>query len=218
MTIIDEKFKKEFGSRLQALRKNKNLTIDKFVETLSNEFHLDMDEKSVRRYECGEYLPKIDNLIAISEYFGVSLDFLIYGKQTSDDNSYTWQDTFKRLNRLIFSAVLIPWMENNKNSPFYGKYYFTSYDEEVSVYMERLLSFTKDKNYNFEVRRKSPFFDIQDYDHLIGDFGEYTDDLRPSPKRMDDVLRAAHEDPKAFLKERLRVLRSKTVKKSAPQS
>ena len=213
MTVIDDKFKKELGKRLKILRKEKGLTQEELVEKLSTIFHIDIDEKSVRRYENGTYLPKIDNLIALSEFFGTSLDFLVYGKEMTDENSYTWKDTFRRLNRLIFSAVLLPFREEDKNSPYYGKYYFEALDEEVTVYMERFFAYAKDKCYSFETREKSPYFDISDLDRLVGDFEDYTDDLSPSARRLDHVLRLSHHDPEKYTAEAIQSIKEKRAEK-----
>ena len=104
MITIDETFKKSIGNRLKELRKQKAYTVDTLVGKC-NKLYIDIDEKTIRRYEKGEFIPKIDNLIAFSEIYGVSLDYLIFGNETSDDNSYRWKDNLKRLNRLIFSAA-----------------------------------------------------------------------------------------------------------------
>ena len=103
MITINEEFKSNVGERLKQLRKNNNYTIYQLLEKLQNEYFIDIDEKSIRRYEKGEFLPKIDNLICLAEIFNTTLDYIIYGKETSDDNSFTYYDNFKRLNRLIYS-------------------------------------------------------------------------------------------------------------------
>ena len=61
--VINEDFKKSVGARLKELRNKNNLTISVLLEKLQNEYYIDIDEKSIRRYEKGEFLPKIDNLI-----------------------------------------------------------------------------------------------------------------------------------------------------------
>ncbi len=215
MTVIDDRFKKELGKRLKILRKEKGLTQAELVEKLSTTFHIDIDEKSVRRYENGTYLPKIDNLIALSEFFGTSLDFLVYGKEMTDENSYTWKDTFRRLNRLIFSAVLLPFREEDKNSPYCGKYYFEAFDEEVTVYMERFFAYAKDKCYSFETREKSPYFDISDLDRLVGNFEDYTDDLSPSAKRLDHILKLSYQDPEKYTAEAIQSIKEKRAEKNS---
>ena len=62
MTIINDDFKKNVGKRLQELREQKGLTIKDVVELLSRDYYCGIDEKSIRRYEKGEFLPKIDKI------------------------------------------------------------------------------------------------------------------------------------------------------------
>ena len=100
MIVVNDEFKTGVGKRLRKLREGQELTINEVVERLSNNYFLDVDEKSIRRYEKGEFLPKIDNLICLAELYDTTLDYIVYGKETSDDNSFTWYDNFKRLNRL----------------------------------------------------------------------------------------------------------------------
>ncbi|MBS7276268.1 MAG: helix-turn-helix transcriptional regulator [Eubacteriales bacterium] len=209
MTVINKELKKEIGNRLRDLRKERGLSIEGMIELLCHKYQLAIDEKTIRRYENGTYMPKIDNIITLSEFFEVPIDYLIFGKRYTDDDSYSWASTFKRLNRLILSSVLIPEMEDDKSSPFYGKYYFLSYDDEVSVYIERLICFSKDKNYSFEVRSQNPYFSILDYDNLIGDFNKYDDDLRPSINRINTVFKAAKIDPNKYLNDRLAAIHEK---------
>lgn len=87
------------GIRLKELRNKYKLTIDDLLDRLQDEHNVVIDEKSIRRYENGEFLPKIDNLICLSEIFNTTLDYIIYGKETSDDNSFTYYDNFKRLKK-----------------------------------------------------------------------------------------------------------------------
>ena len=106
MIVVNDEFKTGVGKRLRKLREGQELTINEVAERLSNNYFLDVDEKSIRRYEKGEFLPKIDNLICLAELYDTTLDYIVYGKETSDDNSFTWYDNFKRLNRLIYSLAV----------------------------------------------------------------------------------------------------------------
>lgn len=67
MLTIDENFKINVGVRLKQLRENKHYTINKLLEIMQNDYYVEIDEKSIRRYEKGEFLPKIDNLICLAE-------------------------------------------------------------------------------------------------------------------------------------------------------
>lgn len=206
MITIDEKLKKEIGLRIKKQRQNYGYTIDKLVEILSNDYYIEIDEKSIRRYEKGEFMPKIDNLIALSEIFGVSLDYLVFGKQTSNDNSFLWTDAFKRLNRLIYSCVIIPQKENDPQSPYYGKYYFIGYDEELQLYVDKLFNFAKEKNYKFEVRNKDPYFNINDLDKFTEEYKEYKEVLLPDENRLNEILLKAGEDPETYRENRTKTI------------
>ena len=51
MLTIDENFKINVGVRLKQLRENKHYTINKLLEIMQNDYYVEIDEKSIRRYE-----------------------------------------------------------------------------------------------------------------------------------------------------------------------
>ena len=61
----------EFRRRLQCLRENKRIS----RKVLSELCGLNSD--AVRRYERGEAEPTMHSLVAIAEYFEVSVDYLV---------------------------------------------------------------------------------------------------------------------------------------------
>ena len=61
----------EFRQRLQTLREKKR--ISRIVLSELCGLHPD----AVRRYERGDCKPDMDSLIAIAEFFGVTIDFLV---------------------------------------------------------------------------------------------------------------------------------------------
>lgn len=61
----------EFGQRLQQLRERKRIS----RKVLSELCGLNPD--AVRRYERGEAEPTLHSLVAIAEYFEVSVDYLV---------------------------------------------------------------------------------------------------------------------------------------------
>ena len=192
------------GERLKKLREQKNLTINKVVEKLSIEYYTDIDEKSIRRYERGEFLPKIDTLISLAELYGVSLDYIVYGRETSDDNSYTWYDTFKRLNRLIYSlAVGFGQVSTD------GKIYLELWDDEAKIYYERLQAYSANLNYNFEHREGNPCFTVNDLDNLFADFQDDTRLLTPTKARYDKYLKSQNINPKEFFDNRIAEIKEK---------
>lgn len=198
MINIDENFKKDAGKRLNLLRKQNKLTIDELVEKLQNEYYIDIDEKSIRRYEKGDFLPKIDNLICFADLYNTTLDFIIFGKETSDDNSFTYYDNFKRLNRLIYS-LSVNFVKDDKT----GKVYLELWEDESKVYWNRLSTFGVNDNYCFEKRKQAPSFSLKKLDDLFLDFTEYKDQLLPTKERFDKWLISQGIDPEEYLKEKL---------------
>lgn len=60
-----------FPERLKQLRIAKQVTQKEIAECLS------VQVVTVQRYEYGDRLPKLDQLVALADYFNVSLDYLI---------------------------------------------------------------------------------------------------------------------------------------------
>ena len=185
MVIIDKKFKKDIGERLRNLRKSKNKTLLDIVNIMSRDYSINLNEKSLRRYELGESIPKIDNLICLADYYGVNLDYLIYGIETSDDNLLNWEQSFRRLNRLIYSLVLIPFKDNDPNSS-YKKYYFVSYDKEVSAYFDKFITFFAEENFEY-IKNEIPVnITLKKLDNLISDsIKKDSTNIKVSYERLD---------------------------------
>lgn len=61
----------EFRQRLQSLREQKR--ISRIVLSELCGLHPD----AIRRYERGECEPTLESLVAIAEYFGVTIDYLV---------------------------------------------------------------------------------------------------------------------------------------------
>ncbi len=70
---VDEKF----SQRLIELRKKSGLSQEKLGERLY------VSRQAVSKWECGEAVPDIDNLTALAEIYGVSLDELVNGSAAS---------------------------------------------------------------------------------------------------------------------------------------
>jgi transcriptional regulator with XRE-family HTH domain len=68
---------KNIGDRLRTLRMKYELS----VKALS--FGIDFTEQSIRIWEKGS-LPQTQAIMAYSEYFGVSTDWILYGKESED--------------------------------------------------------------------------------------------------------------------------------------
>ncbi|MBO5223386.1 MAG: helix-turn-helix transcriptional regulator [Clostridia bacterium] len=178
--IINDEFKVEVGKRLRKLRESQGLTINKVVEKLLNDYFLDVDEKSIRRYEKGEFLPKIDNLICFADLFNSTLDYIIYGKTTSDDNSFTWYDNFKRLNRLMFTMQIKMLRDVENTSDVYLKLL----DKEAKEWFGRLERFIESKRLMLDSKGIEKITDIKDLDSLFEDFKKDQTQLLPIEERI----------------------------------
>lgn len=71
----------EFHERLYEIRKKACLTQSDLAEKL------DVSRQAVSRWEMGTAKPEFENLIAISNIFGVSIDYLLKGDVTATDDN-----------------------------------------------------------------------------------------------------------------------------------
>ena len=65
------------GKRIAQLRKEKNLTQEQLAEALY------VTRQAVSSWENGKNQPDIETLTTLAEYFGVTIEELIYGEQRS---------------------------------------------------------------------------------------------------------------------------------------
>lgn len=102
-----EELMKQIGERIKELRKRKHWTQDELAHLL------EVAPSSVGSYERGSRQPSIENLIRMSKYFNVSLDYLLC---QSDDkrtlNSFKKEDSkdlkdFLRDQAVMFSGLEI---------------------------------------------------------------------------------------------------------------
>ena len=64
----------EFNNKLYELRKQKGLSQEELAGRLN------VSRQTISKWEVGESAPDMDNLVSISELFGVSLDELVLDK------------------------------------------------------------------------------------------------------------------------------------------
>lgn len=85
---------------------------------LANELHY--SDKAVSKWERGESVPEINTLVTIAELFGVSLDFLVTGKEPTQPEAEENADTKKAksparrhfTNKVVITSlsVLLVWL------------------------------------------------------------------------------------------------------------
>ena len=67
------------GTRIRQIRKQNGYTQERLAEELN------MDRSVLSRVEAGKYVCGVDFLAQIASLFGVSLDFLVFGKVQSQE-------------------------------------------------------------------------------------------------------------------------------------
>lgn len=187
MIVINDEFKTGVGKRLRKLREGQELTINEVVERLSNNYFLDVDEKSIRRYEKGEFLPKIDNLICLAELYDTTLDYIVYGKETSDDNSFTWYDNFKRLNRLLYTMQVQMLRDGEKVSDVYLKLL----DGEAKEWFGRIERYIENRKNMFTHKGLEKEIAVKDLDALFKEFKKDPTQLLPIEEKVRRSLVSA---------------------------
>ena len=70
----------ELYENLTALRKKRGMS----QEQLANE--LGVSRQAISKWESGSSMPEISKLIELSEFYGVSVDFLLKGSDRKDTN------------------------------------------------------------------------------------------------------------------------------------
>lgn len=70
---------------LKIIRKERNLNQQKVA------IDLNINREALSHYENGKREPSLDMLIKLSDYFNVSIDFLIKGEEFKNDKPNLWQ-------------------------------------------------------------------------------------------------------------------------------
>ncbi|MCX4321313.1 MAG: helix-turn-helix transcriptional regulator, partial [Lachnospiraceae bacterium] len=108
-----EKYKQEIGARLKQARREKDLTQEKFSEMLG------ISQKHYSEVERGITGLSVEKLIFLSNFFGISVDYLLKGEKDKDilpfvlidvyescpeENRTLLLDMLKSLNKLLHSS------------------------------------------------------------------------------------------------------------------
>ena len=73
--------RKSFGKRIRALRILKEYTQEKLGDLV------DLNVESIRSYEAGNSVPKLDGLVSISTVFSVPIEWLLTGEGEIDSTA-----------------------------------------------------------------------------------------------------------------------------------
>lgn len=83
-----------FGERLYELRNKKNLSQEELAEVL------DVSRQSISKWENDKAYPEMTRLLFMSDYFDVSLDYLMRGIE-KEDNDEIVLEKYKKKNILL---------------------------------------------------------------------------------------------------------------------
>lgn len=91
----------EIGNRIQELRKKKNIS----QEELSNV--MNVSRQAVSKWESNLSAPDIEKIIDLCEYFDVSADYLLRGKEISKKLESSWVEFYPILSLVIKFLLMI---------------------------------------------------------------------------------------------------------------
>ncbi len=74
----------ELGERLQALRKARGLSQEQLAEQAG------VSRQAVSKWELGESVPELEKVLALSEFFGVTTDYLLKGGTAAPSPRRAW--------------------------------------------------------------------------------------------------------------------------------
>ena len=179
----EKEVKKVLAKQLKKLRSKADLTQQDVVSKIGEEY---LSLRTYKTYEQGNenYLPDLEKVIRLAEFFNVSIDYLLFNKESTDDNSFTWLSNIKRLSRLIYCMVLNP-----EKDPTNGKYIFKAFDKETEIYLDQLIPYLKDMNYQFDTKNKLLSTSIQHFERIPDSIKEDNTDLSPNFNRLVQVSR-----------------------------
>ena len=90
----------EIGNRIQELRKKKNISQEELANVMN------VSRQAVSKWESNLSAPDIEKIIDLCEYFQVSSDYLLMGKETKKTND-TWKKFYPLLSLWVKVLVLI---------------------------------------------------------------------------------------------------------------
>ena len=95
------------SDKLYSLRKKSGLSQEQLAEQLN------VSRQAISKWESGHSTPESEKLLIISEYFNVSIDYLMKEDTTINTNSYSSKENLKRKSGLIIClggiACLLLW-------------------------------------------------------------------------------------------------------------
>jgi transcriptional regulator with XRE-family HTH domain len=96
-----EELGKTIGNNLTFLRKKAGLTQMEFGENFS------YSDKTVSKWEKGEVIPNVETLKLISDYYGVSVDFILTEHNNEEDFRSIIKKTPRAANKIILIMLVV---------------------------------------------------------------------------------------------------------------
>lgn len=91
-----------FGERLQGLRKGRNLTQDELAEMVN------VTRPSLAKWERNMCEPSAETIVALSKALGVSVEYLLTGKNSGDGNgTIIVQKVPKHISKPVIAAIAV---------------------------------------------------------------------------------------------------------------
>lgn len=172
------------AKNLKKLRKERKLSQAQVIDLIGE--HM-VSLRSYKDYESGKTTPTIDKMVILANFYGCSLDYLTTGRSTTFDDSFTWTDSFKRLNRLIYPLAVISKKITDENNLCCGKYMMLVIDKETNEYLDSLNSKIGLDNLMNE-RGIMTIHSIEAFDEVCQKFSFLKGDLDISEERIAKYL------------------------------
>ncbi len=116
-----------FGERLTYLRSRKQKNIKDLAAGIGISIQAWTD------YEKNRSMPQVEKLIAISKYFNVTVDYLLFGNiQLKSPEITNYYDSYIECLIELLSSGLLKIVQNNN---LFSDVIFTSDDEIINIYM-----------------------------------------------------------------------------------
>lgn len=204
--IGKDDIKRIVAENLKELRKKKKLTQEELIQDFSEKYGNDLISlRSYKSYESekSEYIPSIEKLVLLADYFMCSLDYLICNHNSTYNDSFYKKDCLIRLCGLIYSLVLRPVKIIDQNSPYFGNYCFLSFDSEVNLLLDKMEVKSEEKNIKYYKKGEAIKDLIEDYYNIVNEIDDLDDDWSPTFERFNQLLVKSGINPDDYLSNHL---------------
>jgi len=192
---------KNISRTLRDLRKSKHLTQFEVVKQIGE---LNISERTLKTYESKnlKLMPDLDKLMMLSEFYGVSIDYILSGRNTSYDDSFSKADCLKSLIKLIYSSCIVAEKTINICDELPCKYVLMPANEEISLMLDRIIN-EGDLTFINTINGQGPF-DLSKVFTILNDIPNLKDDWGLSQERLAKSLEYFGCNPKKYFLDRIK--------------